>query len=413
MKKRFILKSGRLLWCFNTKSRAYDSEGNFKFYITSIEDISVRKNYEEALRESEERFRRAIEDSPIPIMIHAEDGEITLVNEAWTDLSGYSREDIPTIPDWTKKAYGRKNNEIQSFIKSLYNLKGKNVDLELNVRTRDGRQLIWQFYSAPLGNLPDGRRLVISMAIDITNRRIIEENLRQSEESFRLLADSLPQIIWSTDPEGWPAYYNKKWTEFTGLSLEESQGWKWLDLIHTEDQQRTKEKWIYALSSGKNYEIEHRLRRKDGTYCWFLTRSVPMKEGGGTIKWFGSSTNINEIKEIICAFIQLPLVAFLKELGVTVHHAQRFLKVVRGNVGELFEFDIRPFELFKRFFESCLSQLPVRNIYNGPIYLQQIAGAVINRLAYCCNMPYSVSGSKNPVFCGQGILFFNCIINCF
>ncbi|MCU7491757.1 MAG: PAS domain S-box protein [Ignavibacteria bacterium] len=298
IEKRFVLKNGSLLWCFNTKSRAYDSEGNFKFYITTIEDISVRKNYEEALRQSEERFRRAIEDSPIPIMIHAEDGEITLVNEAWTELSGYSREDIPTIPDWTKKAYGSKNYEVESFIKSLYNLKGKNVDLELKVRTRFGKQLIWQFYSAPLGNLPDGRRLVISMAMDITNRRIIEENLRQSEESFRLLADSLPQIIWSTDSDGWHTYYNQKWTEFTGLSLEESQGWKWLDLIHQEDQQRTKEIWLYALSSGKDYEIEHRLRRKDDTYCWFLTRSVPMKEGDGIIKWFGSSTNINEQKII-------------------------------------------------------------------------------------------------------------------
>ncbi|MGE5351818.1 MAG: PAS domain S-box protein [Acidobacteriota bacterium] len=296
IEKRFVLKNGSLLWCLNTKSRAYDSEGNFRFYITTIEDISVRKNYEDALRESEERFRRAIEDSPIPIMIHAEDGKVTLVNEAWTDLSGYRLEDIPTIPDWTKKAYGSKSLEVESFIKSLYSLKGKNVDLELNVRTRDGRHLIWQFYSAPLGNLPDGRRSVISMAIDITNRRIIEENLRQSEESFRLLADSLPQIIWSTDPDGWIFYYNKKWTEFSGLSLEESQGWKWMDLVHPEDQQRTKELWLNSLSKGQAYEVEHRLRQKDGEYCWFLSRGIPMKEGDKILKWFGASTNINEQK---------------------------------------------------------------------------------------------------------------------
>lgn len=296
IEKRFILKNGKLLWCFNTKSRAYDSDGKFKFYITTIEDISVRKNYEEALKESEERFRRAIENSPIPIMIHAENGEVTLVNEAWTELSGYRREDIPTISDWTQKAYGNKKNEVERFIKGLYSLKNKNIDLELNVRTRDGRQLIWQFYSAPLGNLPDGSRIVISMAIDITNRRIIEENLRQSEQSFRLLADSLPQIVWQTDPDGWVAYFNKRWTEFTGLNTEASTGWRWIDLIHPEDQQKTNEVWSNALSTSRDYEVEHRIKSRDGNYCWFLSRGIPMKEDNKVIKWFGASTNIHEQK---------------------------------------------------------------------------------------------------------------------
>lgn len=296
IEKRFVLKNGNLLWCLNTKSRAYDSDGNFRFYITTIEDISVRKNYEQAIKESEERFRRAIEDSPIPIMIHAEDGEVTLVNDAWTGLSGYRLEDIPTISDWTQKAYGRKKGEMERYIKGLYGLKGKNMDLELTVRTRDGRQLIWQFYSAPLGNLPDGRRIVISMAMDITNRRIIEENLRQSEESFRLLADSLPQIVWSTDPDGWVVYYNKRWIEYTGLSIEESTGWRWVDLIHPDDRQKTMEIWQNALSNMKDYEVEHRLRSRDGNYCWFLSRGIPMNEGGKIVKWFGASTNINEQK---------------------------------------------------------------------------------------------------------------------
>ncbi|MCU7494606.1 MAG: PAS domain S-box protein [Ignavibacteria bacterium] len=296
IEKRFILKNGTILWCYNTKSRAYDSGGNFRFFISTIEDISVRKNYESALKESEERFKRAIMNSPIPIMIHAEDGEITLINEAWTDLSGYSLEDIPTIKEWTQKAYGRRKTEVESFIKGLYNLQGKSVDLELSVRTREGRQLIWQFYSAPLGALPDGRRIVISMAIDMTKRRIIEENLRQSEESFRLLTESLPQIIWSTSPDGYLYYYNKRWTEFTGLSLEESLGWQWLHLIHPDDQQKTKEAWLQAINTGADYEIEHRLRQKTGDYCWFLSRSIPMQEGGKIIKWFGASTNINEQK---------------------------------------------------------------------------------------------------------------------
>ncbi|WP_013321811.1 EAL domain-containing protein [Gloeothece verrucosa] len=151
-----------------------------KARLVLAHDITERLKAEKALQESKERFHRAIVDAPLPILIHAEDGEIVQVNHAWTELSGYHLDELSTIADWTEKAYGERKDIVRSVIDQLYEIDGKVEEGEFAITIKSGETRIWDFSSAPLGKLADGRRLIISMAIDITERKQAEEQLRHS-----------------------------------------------------------------------------------------------------------------------------------------------------------------------------------------------------------------------------------------
>jgi PAS domain S-box-containing protein len=131
-----------------------------------------------SLELTEERFRRAILDAPLPIMLHAENGEVLQINCAWTELSGYQHSEIPTIEDWTEKAYHNRKSLVQADIDRLHQLNARISEGEYMIATASGETRIWDFYSAPLGQLFDGRSLVISTAIDVTARKQAEAEIR-------------------------------------------------------------------------------------------------------------------------------------------------------------------------------------------------------------------------------------------
>ncbi|UNU26161.1 sensor histidine kinase [Microcoleus vaginatus] len=131
-----------------------------------------------SLQLSEERFRSAILNAPLPIMLHAENGEVLQINCAWTELSGYEYSEIPTIEDWTEKAYHSRKSLVQADIDRLHRLNARISEGEYMIATASGESRIWDFYSAPLGQLSDGRSLVISTAIDVTARKQAEAEIR-------------------------------------------------------------------------------------------------------------------------------------------------------------------------------------------------------------------------------------------
>jgi two-component system cell cycle sensor histidine kinase/response regulator CckA len=149
------------------------------------EMVHSLKESQSKLQESEHQFRRAVMNAPNPIMIHAEDGQVVQINSAWEKLTGYTPDDIPTIEDWTSKAYGKRMHLVRSDIDALYKADESVKEGEYPVRTKSGVTLFWDFSSAPLGELKDGRRLVISTAIDITERKQEEQERAKLENKLR------------------------------------------------------------------------------------------------------------------------------------------------------------------------------------------------------------------------------------
>lgn len=128
-----------------------------------------------------------------------------------------------------------------------------------------------------------------------------EQELRDSEEYLRLLAETIPQLVWITRPDGYHEFYNRRWYEFTGLSMTESEGSGWSTLLHPDDIDRSWKTWKHSLETGEPYEIEYRFKdRATGEYRWFLARALPVRDSNGEIiKWFGTCTDIHEQKRTL------------------------------------------------------------------------------------------------------------------
>lgn len=116
------------------------------------------------------------------------------------------------------------------------------------------------------------------------------------EAGFRVLTDAMPQMVWSTLPDGYHDYYNAQWYAFTGVPEGSTDGEEWNGVFHPDDQERAWARWRHSLATGDPYEIEYRLRRFDGVYRWTLGRALPVYEDGAIVRWIGTCTDIHDAK---------------------------------------------------------------------------------------------------------------------
>jgi PAS domain S-box-containing protein len=239
--------------------------------------IADYERADRALHDSEERFRRAVLYSPVPMMIHAEDDEVLLINQAWTDLTGYRIEDIPTVQAWTRQA-GAAGHQADHSIQHLYELTHSIDNGERPVMTKDGGIRRWHFYTAPLGRSADGRRLLSSVAVDVTERR-------RAEEQFRLVVESAPNGIIMVGDTGTIALVNAELERQFGYSRSELLGQS-IEVLLPESVRTTHAVWrseFFASPETRPMGAGRELHglRKDGTTFPVEVGLTPVHAPGG------------------------------------------------------------------------------------------------------------------------------------
>ncbi|KAL9609506.1 MAG: hypothetical protein Q9167_005723 [Letrouitia subvulpina] len=124
---------------------------------------------------------------------------------------------------------------------------------------------------------------------------MIKTQTQENDEQFELICDTMPQMLWTTDPEGMHDWFSRRWYEYTGLSVEQSIGEGWKNPFHPDDMIETKKRWAHSLATGHTYSTEYRCKRHDGEWRWMLGRAMPLRDKTDRIvKWFGTCTDIHE-----------------------------------------------------------------------------------------------------------------------
>lgn len=178
--------------------------------------------------------------------------------------------------------------------------RGEHVrNVETIQRRKRGKRIDVSLTVSPV---KDGEAAVVAasaIARDITHRKRIEAALRESEARFHMMADTAPVMVWMSTPKDGSTFFNKRWLEFTGRTLEEEAGLGWFDGVHAQDRHRCRETYQAALDQRQPFTMEYRLRRADGTYRWMVDTGVPRFEPDGTLSgYIGSCIDLTERKEM-------------------------------------------------------------------------------------------------------------------
>ncbi|MCE5185684.1 MAG: PAS domain-containing sensor histidine kinase [Planctomycetaceae bacterium] len=262
------------------------------------QDTTERKNAEAALRQSEERLRLTYKAAKIG----AFDSNLLTDVDIWTPeleaLHGLAPGELhPKNFEWEKLVHPDDHEAIMQWVDRSCST-GEPVPGEWRVVWPNG-SVHW--LSGTFQGFRDesgSPARIIGIAMDITERKRMEEALRQSESSFRDLANSMPQIVWTSHPDGHVDYFNSTWFELTHVEAPAAGIINWLPAVHPDDAERVKNLRIESLASGRPFYAEVRLITRSGEARWHVARAVPVKdEQGRVIRWYGTATDIHELKQ--------------------------------------------------------------------------------------------------------------------
>ena len=266
--------------------------------VTVIETTGKVKAVK-ALKESEQRFQNLVREANVGIIVvTGEEMRVHVVNEAYGRLIDLTPEELigkplfSMIPD-AEETFRPILNKVRDSGESLYEYdqpyrvvtNGKVIEGYLNI--------VYQPFREADGTITGVSALCQDVTETLKNRKEIQE----SEERFRKLSQTIPHMIWSATPDGKKNFFNQYFIDYTGLSVEELSGDGWQSSIFPDDLEKEIEHWQHTLATGEDCIVEKRLRRKDGTYRWFLSHSLAQKDKqGNIIGWIGTKTEIEEQK---------------------------------------------------------------------------------------------------------------------
>ena len=329
--RRYRRADGAEIWFLLSATPLRSKSGELEGFLALHTDVSARRVQESLLRASHERFETAT---------RAIDGYIYEIDErkgeiyrsaGFFDVLGYDAATSTTDAKWWRErihpedraAFDAQNKAVRarvstagetprSEIESTKNQGAAQFALECRVLHADGTyRTLWDRGVAMRDENGEFQGIIGSVS-DVSRRRETENALRQSEANFRLLADSMPQIVWAAQPDGAIDYVNRRWYEYSGQQEDKIGLDNWVALVHPDDLAPSLAQLSHCIASGELFRAEQRWRDKNGIYRWFLCRSAPIfdLETGDITRWFGTATDIDDQKR--AADTQ----SFLAEIGM-------------------------------------------------------------------------------------------------
>ncbi|BAY12548.1 hybrid sensor histidine kinase/response regulator [Calothrix sp. NIES-2098] len=272
-----------------------DEQGKVRGVVGAYVDISNRKQLEAELRRQERQFKTLAENAP---------DIISRVDANFRHL--YVSPAVEPATGMPKEAFIGKTNadlgmpeEICKFwqdnLQQVFST-GQSHTVEFSFLTPNGKRW-YQSRLVPEFAADNSVESILGIARDVTDYKQVEQALRQSQERYCSLAESLPQLVCMSDADGMTNYCNQSWIDYSRLTLEKTQGNGWQQVVHPEELPIFMERWTEALKRGNSFTIELRLRRFDNVYRWHLSRTVPIKaENGSIVSWLGTATDIDDRK---------------------------------------------------------------------------------------------------------------------
>ncbi|HSY48201.1 MAG TPA: PAS domain S-box protein [Thermoanaerobaculia bacterium] len=313
---RIARPDGEVRWILSRGFQIRDAAGDIIRITGVATDITERKAMLEELlharaeleRIVDERSRElnyvkaALDEHAIVAFTDAR-GKILFVNDKFCAISQYSREEL----------LGQDHRLINAgyhpkeFFRNLWQTisSGRVWKGEVKNRAKDGSYYWVDTTLVPFLDASGKPYQYVAIRADITERKRAEEELiertvklQESEQRYRFLAETMPQIIWTAKADGSLDYYNERWYSYTGMTFEQTRDNGWQPVLHPDDLQNCLETWERSIRTGCDYEVEYRFRRaSDDTYRWHLGRSFPLRdEEGKIVQWVGTCTDIDDQK---------------------------------------------------------------------------------------------------------------------
>ena len=288
----YVRKDGSRFPAIVSVTALRDAQNTIIGYLLIGTDNTARKRAEEALLKAGEERNRFFALSRDMLCTAGFDGYFKDLNPAWEKTLGYTKAELLAKP-YIEFIHP---DDRAATLAEAEKVSGSSVVItfENRYRCKDGSYRWFLWSATPV--LED--QLVYAAARDVTERKRAEEALREGEERFRTLANNISQLAWMADEQGSIFWYNQRWFDYSGTTLEDMEGWGWQKVHHPDHVQRVVDKIRHCFQTGEVWEDTFPLRGRDGNYRWFLSRAVPIhNEQGKVFRWFGTNTDVTEQRE--------------------------------------------------------------------------------------------------------------------